>query len=164
RANIRINSPLDYGPIFGGISVGLLTYWRAGSWVTSDPIDILSESVLEDPFRRKDRWEFDLRAEKRLSFGGGFSANLFVDVENVFDIKYLDTDGFRDGADQDDYWYSLKLPLYKLQEYQDAGLEAGDDKFGDIKSEDKPYIDMPNRDHLTFQNPRAIVIGMTFNF
>lgn len=174
RGNIVIRSPADYGPILGGISLSLLGSWRLGAWVTDDPLGIEEDIELDPYINQRDRWEFDARLQKRLSFGRGMSATLFADIQNVFDLQYISSSYSGDlwGVDdEEDYLKSLRLPLWGEYEWYEGMVESGeltvgDDKIGDIggPGTDKPWIDMPNRNHLTFRNPRVITVGVTFNF
>jgi hypothetical protein len=72
--------------------------------------------------------------------------------------------------DRNAYMRSLHLARYAGDEaatgaeYAGMGYIAGDDKPGDAKSDDKPYINMPNREFLTYLNPRAITLGIGINF
>ncbi|MFC1543234.1 TonB-dependent receptor domain-containing protein [Candidatus Neomarinimicrobiota bacterium] len=173
RGNIIIRSPADYGPIFGGISLSLLGSWRLGDWVQMDPLGLEDEIELSPYINEKDRWEFDARLQKGLSFGQGARVTIFADIQNVFDLQYISSsygsDWIGSAGDREDYLMSLRLPIWGEYEWYEGMVESGelipgDDKIGDIKSKDKPYIDMPNLTHLTFRNPRSITVGITFNF
>jgi len=101
---------------------------------------------------------------------GKYSLEVFVDIRNLFNIKYIATQGFADATDREQYYKSLRLPMYggtedaTKEEYAAAGYVAGNDKVGDVKSKDKPYINMPNRGFLTYLNPRTFFFGLKFNF
>jgi len=173
RGNIVIRSPADYGPILGGISLSLFGTWRLGRWVTMDPLGIEEEIELDPYINQRDRWEFDARVQKRISLGGGARVTIFADIQNVFDLQYISSsygsNWIGDEGDEEDYLMSLRLPLWGEYEWYEGMVKSGElivgtDKIGDIKSDDKPWIDMPNRDHLTFRNPRVITVGLTFNF
>ena len=71
---------------------------------------------------------------------------------------------FEDIDDREDYYESLHLPIYEGEGYQDISLTNGDDKLGDVQSDEKPYINMPNRGFLTFMNPRYFTLGLRFDF
>ncbi|MBN2029631.1 TonB-dependent receptor [bacterium] len=166
RANVMVRTPNDLGPAIGGIhplgdiSVSFLLTWRAGSYMTWDPLNTLE---LENNLQWKGARYIDIRINKRLRVGR-FNFEFFADINNALNDKYISTGGFRDNDDRDDYYRSLHLPMYEEQAYQDAGLTAGDDKLGDVKSDDKPYINMPNINFLTFMNPRSVTLGFRFNF
>jgi hypothetical protein len=91
--------------------------------------------------------------------------NLFVDIVNVFNTKYMTGGGFRN-EDQDvrNYLNSLHLPIYSDQKYQDAGFTAGNDRVGDMRSASKDYIDMPDISSFAFNSPRSVILGLQFNF
>jgi hypothetical protein len=54
--------------------------------------------------------------------------------------------------------------MYNDEQYVAAGYTGGKDKVGDVYSDDKPHINMPNRGFLTFLNPRSITLGIRINF
>jgi len=73
--------------------------------------------------------------------------------------------GFRgDGEDFRSYMKSLHLPMYDKPKYQDQGYMGGNDKPGDIKSDDKSYIDMPDIIPLTFFDVRYFDLGIRIDF
>jgi hypothetical protein len=72
--------------------------------------------------------------------------------------------GFDGGDDWRNYLESLHLPMYNDEQYAAAGYTGGDDKVGDVYSNDKPHINMPNRKFLTYLNPRSISLGIRINF
>jgi hypothetical protein len=94
--------------------------------------------------------------------------NVFMEVQNLLDWKYLDPNGFGPGVtegDKEEYLTSLKLEMYNdpiFEEYPE--YEAGNDKVGDLYSEDKPYIKDPNITFLAFHNPRTLVFGLKVDF
>jgi hypothetical protein len=89
---------------------------------------------------------------------------VFVDINNVFDLQYIAMQGFDGGDDWRNYMESLQLPMYEEEQYTAAGYTGGDDQVGDVYSDDKPHINMPNRGFLTYLNPRSITLGFRINF
>lgn len=166
RANIRFAIPEDWGPTiagikpFGAFHLNFLYSWRAGDWMTWDP---LATYKLVDNLQWKDYSNLDLRLSKEVIIGGNH-INLFMDVHNLLNTKHLDSLGFSDWEDERSYYNSLHLPMYKGEEYENAGFVGGNDKPGDIKSKDKPYIDMPDRKFLTYLDLRTISFGLRISF
>ncbi|MFC1543471.1 carboxypeptidase regulatory-like domain-containing protein [Candidatus Neomarinimicrobiota bacterium] len=166
RANLQIMSPEDLGPMFagirplGGIQISMLYFWKTGSYTTWDPLQTYQ---LQNNLQWKNRWSIDLRVSKRLNIGGA-NVELFADIENLLYSKNIYSQGFANSPDRQAYYESLHLPMYKGQEYQDAGYVGGNDQLGDVKSDDKPYIDMPNRGFLTYLDVRSVFFGLRFNF
>jgi len=166
NAQIMLTTPNDFGGQFGSIRplanwrISLLYSYRAGRYDTWDPLET---NELENNVQWKDNHEFDLRVSKTFNLGGR-NVQFYADVNNVFNIKYIDTRGFEDQNDEFDYYKSLHLPMYDDERYTGQGFVAGDDKPGDVKSEDKPYINMPNKGFLTYMNPRFITLGLRFDF
>ena len=166
RANLNFRTPRDWGPTmagikpFGDIRWSTLFTWRAGRYMTWDPMETYE---LQDNLQWKGEYNFDARFSKRVGFGK-YTLELFADISNLFNTKYPSTRGFADSDDSERYYKSLHLPMYEGEDYQAAGLVPGDDKPGDVKSEDKPYIDMPNREYLTYLNQRSVFFGLKIDF
>jgi outer membrane receptor protein involved in Fe transport len=165
NANIRIMPPKDWGPTLGGyhfleeLGVNFLIRWETGEYFTWDPVPPFTE---QNNVKWKDRWNVDLRLNKYFDVSD-FRFNLFVDVRNVFDLYYL-IGGFYNFEDFRDYMNSLHLPIYKAQKYQELGYTAGNDQVGDVKSDDKPYINMPNLTHAMWNPPSSVVLGLRVIF
>ncbi len=166
RANLTVRTPNDLGPAMGSIhplgdiSVSVLVTWRAGSYITWDPLNTL---LFENNLQWKGQRYIDLRINKRLRVGR-FGFEIFADINNVLNNKYINNGAFRDTEDREAYYESLHLSMYEGEGYENLGLTAGDDKLGDIKSDDKPYINMPSIGFRTYMNPRNITLGVRVNF
>lgn len=172
RANVQFRTPSDFGPrllgnnILGDFIVSPMLFWRAGAYETWNPLT--KEGVLNN-IQWKPDWSVDLRVSKRLSVGRT-NFELFADINNIFNNKYINSRGFYDTQDRRDYLESLHLSMYEGKEFEalrdpERGLYMpGDDKPGDLKSDDKPYINMPNVDFLTYRNLRSVQFGLRVNF
>lgn len=178
RANLTISSPVNFGPALLGVKplarirMDLLYSWRAGKYEEEDTYAFwnpVGDVQKIEPLQWKGRTTFDFRIRKNIPIKN-YSLDLYLDIVNVFNFKYLEESGFADGNDRYNYMRSLRLSRYNgdevatKEEYEAMGFIAGDDKPGDIKSDDKPWIDMPNRDFLTFFNPRTFTFGFAFKF
>jgi len=168
RGFVQVRTPFKFGPQIGGIypleqiAVSMVGHYFAGDYLTWDPLYPFPRE--ENNLQWKHNWDFDMRIMKTLRIGK-YEFEVFADIVNVFDIKRLNGDGFMDEADRRDYLNSLHLPMYGEGAYKnDPTFTAGDDKVGDVWSEDKPYINMPNVDFLAWNAPRSITIGLQFNF
>jgi hypothetical protein len=122
-----------------------------------------------DDLQWQGRTTVDLRLRKSVSYKR-YDMNFYLDIANVFNMKYLEESGFASATDRNNYMRSLRLPRYNgdaaatKEEYAAKGYIAGDDKPGDVQSKDKPYINMPNRGFLTYLNPRTVALGIALNF
>jgi len=168
RGNITFHTPADWGPklgksnVLGDLSFTLLGYYNSGDHLTWEP---LPPYKLQNNLKWKDQWMFDLRVMKNFSLKGvAFTA--FMDIANVFDMKFLTGQGFWEGSeDLRDYLNSLHLPMYGGDKYlQDGRFTEGTDKVGDTWSKDKPYINMPNLDYMAWSVPRSWTLGLRVNF
>jgi len=170
RSNLNIRTPINWGPgptigeakILGNIHMAVLYTWRAGRYDTWDP---LTSGELINNVQWKNSWNFDTRFAKRLQFGK-YNVQVFADISNVFDHDELNSMGFRNDEDEMRYMESLHLEMYKDPEYTETGFTGGDDRVGEIggPGTDKEYIDMPDRTHFTFRNPRTIFFGIKIDF
>jgi hypothetical protein len=166
RSNLAVNTPQDWGPSLGGIhllsdiNASLLFYWKAGAWMTYDP---LYTGELQNNLQWKDEYSFDARISKRLQMGR-YAFTLFADIVNIFNNEVFKSQAFFDALDELNYYKSLHLPMYDAPEYRAAGYTPGEDKPGDLKSDDKPYIDDPNVDFLKFVDRRSIFFGIRVEF
>jgi len=166
RANLSLHSPKKFGPsvlgqnVFGNINVTSILTWKKGDYESVADLKTQTISTEDDIAQWRDEYNVDLRISKTVDLGT-MSGLLYLDVHNLFNSKFLRDNGFASDADRRDYLRSLHLPEYAGDEYQSAGLTAGNDKIGDV---DKDYINMPNRAFLTYLDPRVIVMGLKFNF
>jgi len=188
RANVHFHTPQDFGPRWGNIGpannwdLSILAYWHAGSYYTYNPYN--KPGVLYNT-KWRDYHNVDLRFSKTFKMnkrGFRYDIQLFMDVRNVFNYKYMSWAGFSDRYDREDYLRSLNFSW-------ESGVEHGSDKIGDYRpvgvaydpleanpnndpaiaarnkkrKESKSYIDMPNFKALTFLNPRDIIFGIKIN-
>jgi len=166
RANLNFRTPRDWGPTISGIKplsdiqISTIFQWRAGSYMTWDPLDT---DELRNNLQWKANYTYDTRLNKRMHIGR-YSISLYMDVKNLFNLQRLSSRGFADDSDRRYYYESLRLPMYEDEMYQTAGFTAGNDELGDVRSDEKPYIDMPNRDCFTFFNTRSIFFGLKLYF
>jgi hypothetical protein len=167
RANIQVRTPVKWGPMVGGVhpledlSVALLCQYRSGDYLTWEP---KPPFTLQNNLQWKSQWNFDARIYKTVSIGN-YEVSLFADILNIFDLKYLTGRGFENENDFRDYVNSLHLPMYNGDKYKnDPTFKSGHDKVGDVRSKDKPYINMPNMDFIAWNLPRSITLGLKFNF
>jgi hypothetical protein len=168
RANLDFFTPPGFGPEVGGINlledfvISILASYSAGtyfSWTGPGA----TKPGFENNIEWADFYNVDMRVSKGFLFGP-VRFEFFMDIRNVLNIKYMAyLAGFVDRDDFDDYMKSLHLPEEYKQFASGYDFIAGDDKPGDIRSEDKPYIDMPNLTYTTFLNPRDIYWGLKFS-
>lgn len=183
-ANFSFRTPESWGPkvmgqsVLGDWMLSIMPSWERGALFTYNPADIRN---LSDNLRWPDYHMVDMKLSKALKIKG-VQASVFVDVNNIFNTKvswmsngYCFSDGdIRDadveGTDAENYLSSLHLPMYDSPDYdglrqQNPGKYIpGDDKVGDLRSEDKPYIDNPDWMMFLYGLPRDIWFGVSFSF
>jgi hypothetical protein len=186
RANIDFFTPSDLGPELGGVRllgdwiINIIGSWRAGtyfSWTGPGA----TRPGYQNNIQWNDFYNFDMRFSKRLPLGP-VAMDLFVDITNLFNIKFMDfRGGFVDGRDWDAYMTSLHLPDDIAGQFQYGNI-PGNDKPGDVRTgpyipwdenaseaqkeewrKNKSYIDMPNLPYAAFLNLRDIYWGLKFS-
>ena len=166
RSSLVFHTPKVWGPKIFGMrpfeqwQANILLGWKAGEYITWDPLDTYE---LQDNLQWRSEFTGDLRIAKNIS-GEKFDLMFFMDVNNVFGLQYISMQGFDSGDDWRNYLESLHLQMYNDEEYIAKGYTSGNDRVGDVYSDEKPHINMPNRGFLTYINPRRITIGLRYNF
>ena len=187
RGNIVFKTPGNFGKFLGPINplsdwnIGFLFHWKAGSYATYNPDNILGVGVINN-VQWKDTYFLDLRISKRIDLKR-VKIQFYADVNNLLNTKFLSYTGFSDYYDYLDYMESLRHP-WKTGDYK------GNDRIGVYRDWDveydpivanptndpiiaaenkkridkKSYIDMPNIQSLTFLNPRMIHFGIRISF
>lgn len=184
NANLTLRSRAQWGPqLFGTYplanwTVTLFAEWQAGRYFTWNP---LNELHVSNNLRWPAYYMVDLKLDKQIKLGP-VTASFYCDISNLFNIKvnlmqygwcFQRQEGTNTFTNWEDFWKymaSLRLPLYKSAKYdalrqQYPGLFiAGEDKVGDLRSKDKPYINDPNLPFWIYGNPRDIWVGVRFSF
>ena len=193
RMSLDIHTPVDIGPAIGQLhplanwNVNLLGEWRTGRYETFNPNSIPG---VVDNIQWKDYYNLDMRIA-RLFQPGKYEVQLYIDISNVFNYKYMTAGrfnyrsyaGFADARDYNAYLTSLNFSW-------ETGVEHGNDRPGDYRpldvpydplepnpdndpairernerrKETKSYIDNPNITSLMFLNPRAVTFGVRISF
>ena len=103
----------DFGPETGGLNllgdwrVSFVASWYSGyyfTWVGGGSIPGIVNNV-----QWNDNWNVDLRISKTFRLMG-VDLQIFADVSNLFNYKYMTTYGFVDASDYTSYMKSLHLP------------------------------------------------------
>ena len=186
NVNIDLFTPSDYGPNAG--SLYLLGDWRASfvaSWNSGYYLSWAgggSNPAFVNNVQWKDIWNVDLRISKTFRFMS-VDLQIFADIANLFNYKYMTQSGFVDANDYLAYMKSLHLPAEVVSETFGYINIPGDDRPGDFRSgqyipwdenasesqkdewrKNKSYIDMPNQEYFAFLNPRDVYWGLKLSY
>ncbi len=187
RANVEIITPDDFGSDFmgmhplGGWSLSLIANWRSGAHATYNPNNIPGVS---NNVQWVDYYGLDMRISKNFEeiASLGLNFQVYLDISNVFNNKYLSSAGFVNNYDYQDYLASLNFDW-------ETGDQKGNDRIGDYRpagvaydplepnpennpaiteannrrKESKSYINMPNNESMAFLNPRYYRFGIRIN-
>ena len=114
RANIDFLTPVDYGPRvlntkpLSDWRLNFLINWKAGrytTWVGGGSIPGIFSNV-----QWVDSWNVNIRLSKNFRIPNLGTFELFMDVRNLFNYKYMTDYGFVDANDKNNYLKSLHLP------------------------------------------------------
>ncbi|MCX6134990.1 MAG: carboxypeptidase-like regulatory domain-containing protein [Ignavibacteriales bacterium] len=150
RANIDFFTPLDFGPTFAGISpladlrLSVLGSYSSGFYFTY--VGGGSFPGVSNNLQWKNQFGLDIRVSKNFTLFDRVNLMLFMDVNNVLNLKQLTTYGFVDGTDYDRYLKSLHLSEDMNQYY---GQIPGSDQPGDYRKADVAYQPMVFTNKLT---------------
>ncbi|NCQ18442.1 MAG: TonB-dependent receptor [Ignavibacteria bacterium CG_4_8_14_3_um_filter_37_9] len=165
RVNLDLFTPgQDFGPDFEGI--GLLTdwrlsvigNWRSGAYATwtggGGTITGISNNV-----QWRDSYGLDLRISKNFKLGP-VNLQVFADLNNALNIKYLSSYGFIDNNDYIDYMRSLHLPKSSIDESKGKfgyiNID-GNDRPGDYRQGSFiPIVPITNFSSVTSPSTNAI--------
>jgi hypothetical protein len=171
RAQLTLSLPQDWGIFLGGYNFSCMYSWREGRHETFNPYGDEWDEILQNNILWQDERNVDVSINKNISVGG-LVVTLFMDVHNVFDWGTLSTQGFDPAAvtDRADYLGSLRLDIYNEEPFLSDpyinGPAEGEkaDQVGDLRSDEKPYINNPNREFLWYLDPRYVQFGIRFSF
>ncbi len=137
RANLILKTPADFSlwgmspQISGNWTASILAKWSDGGYSSRNSysrVTLPADNTIYYPFEWKDSWSCDLRVSKTLSMGN-MNFKLYLDVDNVFNIKSLSSTGATGSIDwQDGYINSLHLF------WEENEVFRGNDKIGDINT------------------------------
>jgi outer membrane receptor protein involved in Fe transport len=185
RTNIDVHTPSQWGPSWLGMhpladwNLNILAYWRKGRYETYNPNKIAG---ITDDVQWRDWHNLDLRISKTWRRGAG-QLQLYLDINNILNTRYMSMAGF---SDTYDYLYYLESLNFSWE----SGEQRGQDRVGDFRpagvaydplepnptndqaitarnnkrKETRSYIDMPNLEAFSFLNPRDVTFGVRINF
>ncbi len=162
RGSVDFFTPVDYmtDVELGGVS--LLNEWKlnlTASWVAGDYFTWTgggSKPGIQYNVQYKDNYNFDMRLSKNFKI---LSANvqMFMDIQNLFNIKNFSRYGYTDGKDYENYMKSLHLPA-DIGDPLNYGNIPGDDQPGDVRADGVAYqpIVSTTLSSVTTPQPTAI--------
>jgi outer membrane receptor protein involved in Fe transport len=124
RLNLDLFTPAEYGPSMGGLyllgdwRVNFVGGWSSGyylTWAGGASIPGLVNNV-----QWSDAWNMDMRITKNFQFGR-LNLQLFADISNLTNYKYMTQYGFVTSTDYNDYMQSLHLPAFPADLDQQVG-------------------------------------------
>ena len=144
RANIDFFTPTEYGPKIGhysplgDIRLNILANWKAGryeTWAGGGSIPGLFANV-----QWKDYMNINFRLSKNFRIKNLGNLELFVDISNIFNYKYMTNYGFVDSRDKRDYMKSLHLPKTTkgIEQFGYYNI-PGNDRPGDYRKPGVPF-------------------------
>jgi hypothetical protein len=140
RLNVDFFTPSKFGPdgalqiLLSDWRINLLGSWQSGTWATwtgGASIPGVANNV-----QWRDYWNFDMRITKNFRFGA-LNMELFADISNLFNYKYMNPGGyaFWDANDYGNYMRSLHMPAFPEDLKEKIGYVniPGGDKVGSYR-------------------------------
>jgi len=137
RAYLSLHSPDDFGPAFAGLhplagwGLNLIGEWRAGEWITWNPLD---RPAISQNLQVRDYADLSLKVDKQFFTRSRTRITLFMEVDNILNLKLLSGASFYDNNDYIFYMESLHLP--ESRAYTNI---PGDDRPGDYRKAGVEY-------------------------
>ena len=163
RLNLDFYTPIQFGPEYAGFRplgdwrLNLLATWQAGYHLTY--VGGGSVPGIVNNLQWKDNYNVDMRLAKNLNFQNA-NVNIFLDVSNLLNTKYMTQSGFFDGNDYLNYMRSLHLPKKKLENIGELNRAVpGDDQPGDFREYSTEYVPIeatPDLNSVNEPNTRAL--------
>ncbi len=139
RANVNLFTPVEFGPSMGDFyplgnwRLNFLGSWSSGfyfTWTGGGAFPGVANNA-----HWADQWGADIRLSKGIKFAG-VNIELFMDVNNIFNLKQMATYqdapvGFVDGSDYLNYMKSLHLPS-SFDQFGYGNID-GNDQPGDYR-------------------------------
>lgn len=147
---LDLHTPYNWGLLKGGWRTILIYEWEAGDRWTYNPADKYGVS---NNVQNVDWSNTNLRILKKIQMGM-MNPVFYLEVQNLFNQKFLNTDHFHDDSEWLAYMNSLKGSWQK-------GAKKGNDKYGEYKQD---YIQLGFKEYMRFLNPRSWKLGVKFEF
>lgn len=148
RLNLSYHTPANFGPggkLLANMRFSLVHFWKSGGkFLWPEKVD--GRSVFVD---RRGFANTNFYAEKALPGLGVFTPTFYVQINNLFNIKTVNTEAIlfdrSEGGRGQPYRDSLRLPFTD---------PPGDDKYGDYEGKTLFWADW-----IQFRNPRQFFVG-----
>jgi hypothetical protein len=162
RASVDFFVPTGWGPELGGVHIldqlrlNILSSWSSGayfSWTGGGGVI----SGYDNNVQWEDFFNVNIRLSKTLNLGP-VDLEFFMDVINVFNIKYMSYQaGFVNLSDFDDYMKSLHLSADAVKDFNYEEKISGDDRPGMYREYSTPFQPLKYaRDLNSVTNPDQI--------
>jgi outer membrane receptor protein involved in Fe transport len=141
RLNLDIFSPSDFGPKIGGIfllgdiRMNILASWQAGSYESWNGSGVTTG--VENNLQWLDYYGMDIKISKDFNFGP-VGLQFFAQINNVFNIKRLSSNGFVNTEDYQSYLKSLHFSEDIGKDFTYVNV-PGDDKLGEYRKNGSAY-------------------------
>jgi len=140
KAYLDFHTPSDLGPDLGGLRplggwlFNFLGQWTAGYWGTWNPNNI--PGIIYN-VQWRDYYNVNLKVSKTLRVGN-VDLKFFMDIYNLFNLKYFSDASYIDAHDYNYYMKSLHLPA-SITDQLGYGNIPGNDHPGDYRKEGTYY-------------------------
>lgn len=162
RGSVDFFTPIDFMPEMQLGGVPMLNEWKlnfTAGWKAGDYFTWTGGSSvpgIQNNVQYKDAYSFDMRLSKTFKVMAA-NIQLFMDVQNLFNIKNFSRYGFTDGKDYESYMKSLHLPGGIADRFGYGNI-AGEDQPGDVRKEGVAYQPIVSTVLSTVTTPQTAAI------
>ncbi len=164
RVFVRLGTPLDWGTLRGGWSVGTVYSWTKGGEYAYNP-NLLPQRELPDEnyIPWADTWNVDMKFTKQMPLPDGRFASFYMDVTNVLNRKLLNSSGVSDFASYAEYVFNLRGKDHDVALGDESTLRVLTEPYkfdeGDPDELWKKPVS-PQTDWIHYLNPRFYRLGV----
>jgi hypothetical protein len=165
-ANLDFHTPVDWSPLTRDWRLSIIQRWADGAKVIYNPTGLPTREVRTIYYWRSS-YTTTLRLNKTVSVLGNMRVRLYMDINNLFDYKRLNT-GILNSAERDLYYTQYvdeENGLGKsIGEYEDeSGANIFTENWVDGGGNTRAPI-APSKDFALFYNPRSFLFGVKLEF
>jgi hypothetical protein len=165
-ANFDFHTPTDWSPLSRDWRLSVIQRYSGGAKVIYNPTGLPTREVRTIYYWR-DSYTTTLRLNKTINVLNNLRVRLYVDVNNLFNYKRLNT-GVLNSAEQDLYYTQFVDDTNgfgkNIGEYEDeSGANIFTENWTDNNGVERAPI-APAKDFALFYNPRSFLLGVKLEF
>ncbi len=164
RAFLRLSTPMDWGDVSGGWSLGTEYTWQKGGESVYNPNNLPARELVEENYLPwVNKQNVNMKFSKQIALKNGRFVTAYLDILNVFNTKQLNESGVRNWNDYLSYIFTRRT--------LGDDVKVGDSRTFYVLNEPykidpaSPYWQRPisaETSWIQFMNPRFYRFGVRF--